>query len=62
MLFTSHVWYISFSADVCVVAMCYRMRCLVKQLERGEASVVNLMKNLDYAASILEKLCIEEIR
>uniref|UniRef100_A0A8C1G0S7 Phosphodiesterase n=1 Tax=Cyprinus carpio TaxID=7962 RepID=A0A8C1G0S7_CYPCA len=31
-----------------------RLRCLVKQLERGEASVVDLKKNLEYAASVLE--------
>uniref|UniRef100_G3PSX4 Phosphodiesterase n=1 Tax=Gasterosteus aculeatus aculeatus TaxID=481459 RepID=G3PSX4_GASAC len=36
--------------------------CLVKQLERGEASVVELKRNLDYAASVLEALCIEEAR
>uniref|UniRef100_G3N809 Phosphodiesterase n=1 Tax=Gasterosteus aculeatus aculeatus TaxID=481459 RepID=G3N809_GASAC len=39
-----------------------RLRCLVKQLERGEASVVELKRNLDYAASVLEALCIEEAR
>lgn len=42
--------------------MCCRLRCLVKQLERGEASVVELKRNLDYAASVLEALCIEEAR
>lgn len=36
--------------------------CLVKQLERVEASVVELKRNLDYAASVLEALCIEEAR
>uniref|UniRef100_A0A3B4V1Q8 Phosphodiesterase n=1 Tax=Seriola dumerili TaxID=41447 RepID=A0A3B4V1Q8_SERDU len=49
-------------ADVGVVAMCCRLRCLVKQLERGEASVVDLKKNLEYAASFLENLYIEETR
>ncbi|KAK2859313.1 hypothetical protein Q5P01_003933 [Channa striata] len=39
-----------------------RLRCLVKQLERGEASVVNLKKNLEFAASILENLYFEESR
>ncbi|XP_028289357.1 calcium/calmodulin-dependent 3',5'-cyclic nucleotide phosphodiesterase 1A [Parambassis ranga] len=39
-----------------------RLRCLVKQLERGEASVVDLKKNLEYAASILESLYMEETR
>uniref|UniRef100_A0A8C1I656 Phosphodiesterase n=1 Tax=Cyprinus carpio TaxID=7962 RepID=A0A8C1I656_CYPCA len=33
-----------------------RLRCLVKQLERGEASVVDLKKNLEYAASVLESI------
>ncbi|XP_068565563.1 dual specificity calcium/calmodulin-dependent 3',5'-cyclic nucleotide phosphodiesterase 1C-like isoform X1 [Cebidichthys violaceus] len=37
-----------------------RLRCLVKQLERGEASVVDLKKNLEHAASVLESLYIEE--
>ncbi|XP_068437851.1 dual specificity calcium/calmodulin-dependent 3',5'-cyclic nucleotide phosphodiesterase 1C [Clinocottus analis] len=39
-----------------------RLRCLVKQLEKGEASVVDLKKNLEYAASVLESLYIEETR
>ncbi|XP_041103177.1 calcium/calmodulin-dependent 3',5'-cyclic nucleotide phosphodiesterase 1C-like isoform X2 [Polyodon spathula] len=39
-----------------------RLRCLVKQLERGEASVVDLKKNLEYAASVLETVYIEETR
>ncbi|XP_066578560.1 dual specificity calcium/calmodulin-dependent 3',5'-cyclic nucleotide phosphodiesterase 1C isoform X5 [Amia ocellicauda] len=39
-----------------------RLRCLVKQLERGEASVVDLKKNLEYAASVLESIYIEETR
>uniref|UniRef100_UPI0037E70F4C dual specificity calcium/calmodulin-dependent 3',5'-cyclic nucleotide phosphodiesterase 1C n=1 Tax=Semicossyphus pulcher TaxID=241346 RepID=UPI0037E70F4C len=39
-----------------------RLRCLVKQLERGEASVVDLKKNLEYAASVLESLYVEETR
>uniref|UniRef100_G3N765 Phosphodiesterase n=1 Tax=Gasterosteus aculeatus aculeatus TaxID=481459 RepID=G3N765_GASAC len=46
----------------CWASMCCRLRCLVKQLERGEASVVELKRNLDYAASVLEALCIEEAR
>lgn len=41
---------------------CCRLRCLIKQLERGEASVVDLKKNLEYAASVLESLYIEETR
>nr|XP_019960874.1 PREDICTED: calcium/calmodulin-dependent 3',5'-cyclic nucleotide phosphodiesterase 1C-like [Paralichthys olivaceus] len=39
-----------------------RLRCLVKQLERGEASVVDLKKNLEYAASVLEHVYNEETR
>ncbi|KAG7488299.1 hypothetical protein MATL_G00033330 [Megalops atlanticus] len=39
-----------------------RLRCLVKQLERGEASVVDLKKNLEYAALVLESVYIEETR
>ncbi|XP_055086251.1 dual specificity calcium/calmodulin-dependent 3',5'-cyclic nucleotide phosphodiesterase 1A [Periophthalmus magnuspinnatus] len=39
-----------------------RLRCLVKQLERGEASVVDLKKNLVFAASVLESLYVEETR
>uniref|UniRef100_A0A673IHN8 Phosphodiesterase n=1 Tax=Sinocyclocheilus rhinocerous TaxID=307959 RepID=A0A673IHN8_9TELE len=39
-----------------------RLRCLVKQLERGEASLVDLKKNLEYAATVLESVYIEETR
>ncbi|XP_047444616.1 calcium/calmodulin-dependent 3',5'-cyclic nucleotide phosphodiesterase 1C isoform X5 [Mugil cephalus] len=39
-----------------------RLRCLVKQLERGEASLADLKKNLEYAASVLESVYIEETR
>uniref|UniRef100_A0A671WQC8 Phosphodiesterase n=1 Tax=Sparus aurata TaxID=8175 RepID=A0A671WQC8_SPAAU len=42
--------------------VCCRLRCLIKQLEKGEASVVDLKKNLEYAASVLESLYIEETR
>ncbi|XP_067888387.1 dual specificity calcium/calmodulin-dependent 3',5'-cyclic nucleotide phosphodiesterase 1A-like isoform X2 [Heterodontus francisci] len=38
------------------------LRSLVKQLERGEASVIDLKKNLDYAASVLETVYIDETR
>uniref|UniRef100_A0A665WPQ8 Phosphodiesterase n=1 Tax=Echeneis naucrates TaxID=173247 RepID=A0A665WPQ8_ECHNA len=40
----------------------YQLRCLVKQLERGEASLTDLKKNLEYAASVLESVYIEETR
>uniref|UniRef100_A0A8D3DW31 Phosphodiesterase n=1 Tax=Scophthalmus maximus TaxID=52904 RepID=A0A8D3DW31_SCOMX len=39
-----------------------RLRCLVKQLERGEASLADLKKNLEYAASVLESVYVEETR
>ncbi|XP_078395900.1 dual specificity calcium/calmodulin-dependent 3',5'-cyclic nucleotide phosphodiesterase 1C-like [Cetorhinus maximus] len=39
-----------------------RLRTLVKQLERGEASITELKKNLDYAATVLETVYIDETR
>ncbi|XP_032802234.1 dual specificity calcium/calmodulin-dependent 3',5'-cyclic nucleotide phosphodiesterase 1A isoform X2 [Petromyzon marinus] len=39
-----------------------RLRCLVKQLERGELPVLDLRKNLEYAASVLEAVYIDETR
>ncbi|KAJ7425033.1 Calcium/calmodulin-dependent 3',5'-cyclic nucleotide phosphodiesterase 1C [Pitangus sulphuratus] len=39
-----------------------RLRSLVKQLERGEASAVDLKKNLEYAATVLESVYIDETR
>ncbi|XP_045570288.1 calcium/calmodulin-dependent 3',5'-cyclic nucleotide phosphodiesterase 1A [Salmo salar] len=39
-----------------------RLRCLVKQLERGEVSLVDLKKNLEYAATVLESVNIEKTR
>lgn len=42
--------------------LCFRLRCLVKQLERGEASLNDLKKNLEYAALVLESVYIEETR
>ncbi|XP_032366718.1 calcium/calmodulin-dependent 3',5'-cyclic nucleotide phosphodiesterase 1C [Etheostoma spectabile] len=39
-----------------------RLRYLIKQLERGEASVADLKKNLEYTASVLEALYNEETR
>ncbi|XP_036102506.1 calcium/calmodulin-dependent 3',5'-cyclic nucleotide phosphodiesterase 1C [Molossus molossus] len=40
----------------------FRLRSLVKQLERGEASVGDLKKNLEYAATVLESVYIDETR
>uniref|UniRef100_A0A2I3S4X6 Phosphodiesterase n=1 Tax=Pan troglodytes TaxID=9598 RepID=A0A2I3S4X6_PANTR len=39
-----------------------RLRCLVKQLERGDVNVVDLKKNIEYAASVLEAVYIDETR
>ncbi|XP_061089789.1 dual specificity calcium/calmodulin-dependent 3',5'-cyclic nucleotide phosphodiesterase 1A-like isoform X2 [Conger conger] len=38
------------------------LRCLVKQLERGEVNVLDLKKNIEYAASVLEAVYIDETR
>ncbi|GAA6072803.1 calcium/calmodulin-dependent 3',5'-cyclic nucleotide phosphodiesterase 1A isoform X3 [Tachysurus ichikawai] len=40
----------------------YLLRCLVKQLDRGEVNVVDLRKNIEYAASVLEAVYIDETR
>nr|KAF6496937.1 phosphodiesterase 1A [Rousettus aegyptiacus] len=40
----------------------FRLRCLVKQLERGDVNVVDLKKNIEYAASVLEAVYIDETR
>nr|XP_020824619.1 calcium/calmodulin-dependent 3',5'-cyclic nucleotide phosphodiesterase 1C isoform X3 [Phascolarctos cinereus] len=45
-----------------LVKTSFRLRSLVKQLERGEASVVDLKKNLEHAASVLESVYIDETR
>uniref|UniRef100_A0A2I3MR77 Phosphodiesterase n=1 Tax=Papio anubis TaxID=9555 RepID=A0A2I3MR77_PAPAN len=39
-----------------------RLRCLVKQLERGDVNIVDLKKNIEYAASVLEAVYIDETR
>ncbi|OXB78332.1 UNVERIFIED_CONTAM: hypothetical protein H355_009103 [Colinus virginianus] len=39
-----------------------RWRSLVKQLERGEASVVDLKKKVEYAALVLESVYTDETR
>ncbi|NXD83250.1 PDE1A phosphodiesterase, partial [Halcyon senegalensis] len=38
------------------------LRCLVKQLEKGDINVVDLKKNIEYAASVLEAVYIDETR
>ncbi|XP_067843780.1 dual specificity calcium/calmodulin-dependent 3',5'-cyclic nucleotide phosphodiesterase 1A isoform X2 [Heptranchias perlo] len=40
----------------------FRLRCLVKQLEKGEINVTVLKKNIEYAASVLEAVYIDETR
>ncbi|XP_055973954.1 dual specificity calcium/calmodulin-dependent 3',5'-cyclic nucleotide phosphodiesterase 1C isoform X5 [Sorex fumeus] len=45
-----------------LVKTSFRLRSLVKQLERGEASIVDLKKNLEYAATVLESVYIDETR
>ncbi|XP_038645164.1 calcium/calmodulin-dependent 3',5'-cyclic nucleotide phosphodiesterase 1A isoform X2 [Scyliorhinus canicula] len=40
----------------------HRLRCLVKQLEKGEVNVTDLKKNIEYAASVLEAVYIDETR
>uniref|UniRef100_A0A665X4E6 Phosphodiesterase 1C n=1 Tax=Echeneis naucrates TaxID=173247 RepID=A0A665X4E6_ECHNA len=49
-------------ASVQILGITVMLRCLVKQLEKGDASVVDLKKNLEYAALVLENLYIEETR
>ncbi|XP_043931190.1 calcium/calmodulin-dependent 3',5'-cyclic nucleotide phosphodiesterase 1A isoform X2 [Protopterus annectens] len=39
-----------------------KLRCLVKQLEKGEVNVSELKKNIEYAASVLEAVYIDETR
>nr|XP_009674617.1 PREDICTED: calcium/calmodulin-dependent 3',5'-cyclic nucleotide phosphodiesterase 1A isoform X2 [Struthio camelus australis] len=38
------------------------LRCLVKQLEKGDINVADLKKNIEYAASVLEAVYIDETR
>nr|XP_034989504.1 calcium/calmodulin-dependent 3',5'-cyclic nucleotide phosphodiesterase 1A isoform X1 [Zootoca vivipara] len=40
----------------------FRLRCLVKQLEKGDVNVGDLKKNIEYAASVLEAVYIDETR
>ncbi|KAM6178015.1 dual specificity calcium/calmodulin-dependent 3',5'-cyclic nucleotide phosphodiesterase 1A isoform 2-T2 [Rhynchocyon petersi] len=40
----------------------FRLRCLVKQLEKGDVNVAHLKKNIEYAASVLEAVYIDETR
>ncbi|KAJ8403387.1 hypothetical protein AAFF_G00351590 [Aldrovandia affinis] len=37
-----------------------RLRCLLKQLEKGEVNVLDLKKDIEYAASVLEAVYIDE--
>nr|XP_019608407.1 PREDICTED: calcium/calmodulin-dependent 3',5'-cyclic nucleotide phosphodiesterase 1A isoform X2 [Rhinolophus sinicus] len=38
------------------------LRCLVKQLEKGDVNIIDLKKNIEYAASVLEAVYIDETR
>lgn len=40
----------------------YRLRYMVKQLENGEVNIEELKKNLEYTASLLEAVYIDETR
>ncbi|XP_048341351.1 dual specificity calcium/calmodulin-dependent 3',5'-cyclic nucleotide phosphodiesterase 1A isoform X2 [Sphaerodactylus townsendi] len=40
----------------------FRLRCLVKQLDKGDVNVAELKKNIEYAASVLEAVYIDETR
>lgn len=40
----------------------YRLRCLLRQLQRGEVSAESLQKNLHYAARVLEAVFIDETK
>ncbi|KAG8559428.1 hypothetical protein GDO81_017336 [Engystomops pustulosus] len=40
----------------------FRLRCLVKQLEKGDINVSDLKNNIEYAASVLEAVYIDETR
>ncbi|XP_017690531.1 calcium/calmodulin-dependent 3',5'-cyclic nucleotide phosphodiesterase 1A isoform X1 [Pipra filicauda] len=51
--------------DTCALLeqqLAIRLRCLVKQLEKGDINVVDLKKNIEYAASVLEAVYIDETR
>ncbi|XP_051786595.1 dual specificity calcium/calmodulin-dependent 3',5'-cyclic nucleotide phosphodiesterase 1A isoform X2 [Erpetoichthys calabaricus] len=39
-----------------------KLRCLAKQLEKGEVNILDLKKNIEYAASVLEAVYIDETR
>uniref|UniRef100_A0A5F9DQC0 Phosphodiesterase n=1 Tax=Oryctolagus cuniculus TaxID=9986 RepID=A0A5F9DQC0_RABIT len=47
---------------MCTLDVSDRLRCLVKQLEKGDVNVVDLKKNIEYAASVLEAVYIDETR
>lgn len=40
----------------------FRLRCLLKQLHRGEVPVELLRRNLQYAARVLEAVYIDETK
>lgn len=53
------IWY---KQHIDIFIFFHRLRCLVKQLEKGDINVVDLKKNIEYAASVLEAVYIDETR
>lgn len=47
--------------DICP-SLPHRLRYMVKQLENGEVNIEELKKNLEYTASLLEAVYIDETR
>lgn len=54
--------YLLGKSDLDPISVSCRLRCLVKQLDKGEVNVVDLRKNIEYAASVLEAVYIDETR
>lgn len=54
--------YMPGKSDLDPISVSCRLRCLVKQLDKGEVNVVDLRKNIEYAASVLEAVYIDETR
>ena len=56
--------HVSFVLYVCmfVCLFVFRLRCLLRQLQKGEISAELLQKNLRYAAKVLEAVFIDEAK
>uniref|UniRef100_A0A8C9WJW5 Phosphodiesterase n=1 Tax=Scleropages formosus TaxID=113540 RepID=A0A8C9WJW5_SCLFO len=48
--------------NIAIVFFIYRLRCMIKQLDEKEVNFEDLKKNLDYTASLLEAVYIDETR